>query len=301
MWSYVFNGLDGIVKDSYQRLALRIPSNMVSSTLGGLTGSELGHILLEFKGDEDDTIITDITNSIHSYRSKLSITIELERVADYNGLQELLQVIDPDIILVKYQFSREDTCSSIGLVSRAVEALRLTNCPLGISDVPSSEIQWIMETVNVPIKLVSFSIIDAPNLNFRTVEFIHSRECNTLMTIGTSVYDKVHYLNAYEKIYQKPPILILAKVLYQLGVIVAFSYDLGPTFLVKALALGHPFTNRGIHLAPSIVKHFVISDEHMTAIMEKSEEREAESDVDWAPFASSVAPVRVLGDEVVRH
>lgn len=337
MWSSPYTSANGTVKDSYQRIGIRINCTAIcDNKYEHLITCGLRFIILEIHGNESEEIISEIPkNMAKLYKmtteeQKLVIAVEIHKNNyDEEEVEDLLMFIDPDIVFVVYQGTSQATVSLLDLVQSILIKSKNTRCHVGFSSAPTSEIQWIIENARHDVKLVSLVQSRPPNLQLRTVEFLHSKSIDCLVNLrlgansssssssnggvtggdnGTgsaSASDHhLHHLDAMARRYGRSTTTVLTKALLQLGVMIAFSEadesSESSELVENLLPLCHPFTTRAEHMAPSIVKRFYVSVEDLAELETLSELEEADADSEWADLAST-APLPIeLSDELPR-
>eukprot|EP01036_Dinobryon_divergens_P043712 gene43712-58245_t len=170
--------------------------------------------------------------------------------SDEDELEDLLRFLDPNMVIIGYQVSKRATINAVNLIQTQLYKLsEHPQCGVGIRGMPLGEIQDIIEHVEKPINLVCLPTCQPPDLHLRTVEFVHSRKVNTMIDVSTDSLVSLDYLKPMSETYGKSCLLVLTKALLQYGALVCFNAEFDG--IKDILHLGHPFTHRGEHMAPS--------------------------------------------------
>ena len=279
MWSEKYIARFGIVKDSYHRSYVfsywrqyhrthiyfmfsrivqkmdimdLLDQNWYSMLSEYVSGYHLRHLLIgwDISTSLPPSDIAEIHSNLTALRDmtlpeeKIVYTLEIINYADNaSEIETLLQTIQPSVLILRRLGSREVTLGAIETLSVLLSSFGSNSIALGISGVPSSEIQYYMNSTRGLISLVCLGNQQYPMIEVHAAEIAHSQGCNTMLTISETSSSAFHGLDKYSKKYDHPNTAILIKAILQMGTIVAFPKGTDPRFMRDyALRLCHPFT-----------------------------------------------------------
>lgn len=295
MWSEGITGRPGVSGgETYHRLGVYVPAESLllrdrSAALHRFVRSGLlSHITVQvtsLHNTDTEVLISELSfiSTLASNPLKavfFTVTIDRYEDTDIQKLKTLCESRLVGCLFLKYQTSRERTVSCLLSYKSACSACN-THIHLGLQECPADELQWVMEHSSGAVNVINLCIHTAPNLQMRQVDFAHSRLCNMYIYFdGESSDDsRYDYVRKLSEKYDRPPVIVLAKAMIQLGFQVMFSASCETEFLEReALLLCHPFTNRHVLLAPEVPKSFIVADADIQYIIAASEVRESSED-----------------------
>jgi len=326
MWSYSYTGNHGLVKDSFQRIGLFCSTDDVISEnylkLVSMRCNGMSHIYLDFDFNSHTDKHSLVRDRIHflktinaEYFSPIHITVQLGKTENIDIAASIVckYLNDADTFVFCYQGTRQFTEAFIDLLHESLQNNNKKAYTFGISGTSPDDVQWILEKSKVPVGINVLDNLCPPNMQLRTIEFLHSKGCNTIVIIRNPFPHDLSYLTPLIEKYNREGIAILSKVLLQLGVLVMISMQYDELYLLtEILPLAHPMQYRpyvGDTIALSIKSYeennllgsantppepsstetylcriLKISTDDMTSLEELSETSEAEGDSSWMAY-----------------
>jgi hypothetical protein len=261
MWSGKYNSGFGAVKDSYHRIVQKMSlSDLMDeewfSTIQEYVGGyHLRHLMFEIDmsctdAQNDDmlvcieqklTYLSDMTSS----DEKILYTIEVINHHDDDALiARIVNIVKPSILLLRRLQSRDSTLESLGRISAIFDEMKIRDIAIGLSGIPSTEIQYCLNAQRGVIKFLCLGRQLYPNIQVHNAELAHAHGCNTLLTVTNIDSQLLSGLDYYSNKYNRSNTLVLIKAILQMGTLVAFPKTIDPVFMRNyGLRLGHPFTH----------------------------------------------------------
>lgn len=295
MWSEAINGRQGGTgTETYHRIGLYVSAAEFLQTDGDIVirrfvkSGDLANVMITM-GSIDDIEENALTNKLAAIGSlvsnplkKMYCTVTISQYEEAHE-QKVRNMCDSGLIhgvSIAYQGSREQTVAAL-ISLRKVCSSYNPQLQVGLESYPEDELQWIMEHSSSAITIINLCTHTAPNLHMRQVDFAHSRLCNIYISFDmeSSEDNRYDYIRKVSEKYNRPPAVVLAKALIQLGFLVLFNASCTVAFLEReVLSLCHPFTNRHAALAPQEPKTFMVSDADIQFIIAASEVIESTDD-----------------------
>ncbi len=326
MWSTFYTSKPGIVPDQYQRLVCNIKKDdknqwpfehMKLLRINGcyhfsfiLNGNENTHEL-EMLNIE----LNNLENIELDGNTDMYITIKLIMYESKQWFENMMKYMVPNVCMCQVQNTRQASINYIGqFLNDGIEILKnypnlvrnanhgkydRGTCHWGVWGDLSNvmDTQLLLEKYMDKLKVVHLGTVDVPHFNLRTRDFSHSLGMNTYMKLEpySTTTEGCKAIAAYAGEYDQSPIRFLCKTIFQLGSLVELSSSFTMQILKEELlTLLHPFVHRRKFFSANKVYKFVISVQHMEAIMEASERAEAHLDQDWHHVATTKVANRKL-------
>jgi len=292
MWSNCFTGTTGVVRDSYQRVCLRLSVqefmedecfNKLQEYVGGFN---LRHIFIEFDISMNNLCVDVNLSAVQSSMSvlqdmtlpeeKLVFTCEIVNYTTENDIAaSIIDYLSPNVIVVRRLSTRDSTLEAISSVGVILEQQNSKHIHIGVSGLELDEVQYCLDAKRGVIKFICMGAHQYPNLKVHHIELAHSRGCNTMLTISDVNPEKLSRLDHFAAKYKRHQAVVLAKIILQLGALVAFDCGIDSRFICSRVSkLCHPFTHLQLNFAPSDEYRFVISNDDMSCIYDASLENE---------------------------
>lgn len=217
-------------------------------------------------------------------------------------LNEFMKV---NLLIIPCSPSIEGTIQNVSAFSKMYK----TNLQLGLT-LPSDDqdlfkLQLIIEGLpSNCIEVVYFGNIQHPSLlEIHKLDFIHSRGLNSMITIPEKYLLELSYPSSAIKSqlltrlagnYGKFEVAVLAKVLVQIGYMVALEINGGTSedmIWDRFLFMVHPFIYRLAFVSPTNVYAFNVSLEDVTAMCDASEDLESAWVEQYLPLSTDRASV----------
>lgn len=258
MWSNKFTGTTGVVRDSYQRVLVKLSihdfmTDSCFTKLNDYVGAyQLRHVYLVFDLDKKNIDISKIKARMDALLSltlneeKLIFSCELVNFQNSDLLRDIIQILSPSTLLVQRIATRDMTLSAIDTLASVLSLLEKTDVVIGVSGLLECEMQYCIDARRQVLRLIHLGEYSANNMRANMIELAHSRGCNTLLTVSDIRPHKLKSsaLTKIAELYNKPQAIVLAKALLQLGTLVVFPCDIDSRFMSnEILKLAHPFVH----------------------------------------------------------
>jgi hypothetical protein len=288
MWSSKFTGTRGVVKDSYQRVGVRVTAEEFEANyplmLEFVVEHSLRHIVFEF-----DVVGSKIDlHSLHSKITKLTEKTLSEKhlhwtfeIINYQinnpALSFIVSEVKPDVIIIRNLISRSNTLEAITDLSSLISQSN-SHSAIGLSGLDLPDVQYCLDS-NPSIALVDVGVCLPPNIHAHIVEFCHSRGRNSLVDLRSLDDFPSEAIRRCSEKYNRTPAVILAKAILQIGAILCLPCSLlADERFLPILELNHPFIQLQTAYDPSNLSRLVLSNEEMEAISADSLMAETEKE-----------------------
>lgn len=298
MWSVKYTGYQGVVKDTYQRICLRMTALdlldpvMFHKVYDLVSAYMLRHVLLEIDLKDsslDYRLLRDncsVLKDLTLAEEKLIFTCEVANFErDNTVFKEVMNNVKPTVVLLKRGATRNKTLTMMKYLSLEIDNMAeetkrreqdaevyghgpvgdqhmhderevrarppikakapVIPVALGVSCLLDEERQYILDAHRGTIRAMCLGPVSFPNLLTCIIDLLHSRECNTYVTLNNLDDEPLKGLGKFAKKYNRSVPSVLGKVLLDLGAIVCVDRALidHEGFYDGIMRLAHPFTH----------------------------------------------------------
>ena len=333
MWSTFYTSKPGIVPDQYQRLVCNIKKDDKDQWpyeyMKSLRNNGCYHYSFVLNGNESNNELEmlgielkKLENIELDGNTDMCVTTKLIMYESKEWFENMMKHLLPNICMCQVKSKRKASINYIGqFLNDGIEILKNYpnyarnashgnydngTCHWGVWGDLSNvmDTQLLLEKYMDKLKVVHLGTVNVPNFNLRNRDFAHSLGMNTYMNLepNSSSTEECKAIAAYAGEYNQSPIRFLCKAIFQLGPLVELSSSFTvQTLKEELLSLLHPFVHRRKFFSANKVYKFVISVEHMEAIMEASERAEAHLDQDWHHVATTKVANRQLSYKLTKE